>query len=46
MEGYRSVWAERLDRMQSYVEQLHAEAERGSKKRKRALSKSAVKARR
>ena len=46
MEEYRSFWGERLDRMQSYVERLHAEAERGSKKRKRSVSKRAVKARR
>src|SRR5438445_7280121 len=46
MEEYRSVWAERLDRMQSYVEHLHAEAERGSKTRKKAASKKSVKVRR
>ena len=46
MEEYRSVWAERLDRMQSYVEGLHAEAERGSKKKSKAASKKGLKARR
>jgi DNA-binding transcriptional ArsR family regulator len=34
MEHYRRFWAESLDRMQSYVEQLHAEAERGAKRGK------------
>jgi DNA-binding transcriptional ArsR family regulator len=34
MEHYRRFWAESLDRMQSYVEQLHADAERTAKRRK------------
>jgi DNA-binding transcriptional ArsR family regulator len=34
MEHYRRFWAESLDRMQSYVEELHAEAERTAKRRK------------
>jgi DNA-binding transcriptional ArsR family regulator len=34
MEHYRKFWAESLDRMQSYVEQLHAEAERSVKQKK------------
>ena len=38
MEHYRKFWAESLDRMQSYVEQLHAEAERNAK-RKKVVSK-------
>jgi DNA-binding transcriptional ArsR family regulator len=46
MEEYRSVWAERLDRMQNYVERLHAKAERGSKKRRKTPSRKGVKARR
>lgn len=33
MEGYRQLWEVRLDRMQSYVERLHAEATRSSKKK-------------
>jgi DNA-binding transcriptional ArsR family regulator len=32
MEEYRGIWEARLDRMQSYVEALHAEAKRSSKK--------------
>jgi len=32
MEEYRGIWEMRLDRMQSYVEALHAEAKRSSKK--------------
>lgn len=34
MEHYRKFWAESLDRMQSYVEQLYAEAERNAKRKK------------
>jgi DNA-binding transcriptional ArsR family regulator len=34
MEYYRRFWSESLDRMQVYVEQLQAEAERGAKKKK------------
>jgi DNA-binding transcriptional ArsR family regulator len=44
MEEYRDLWGARLDRMQSYVEALHAEAERNSKKdrtRKRAKKSAA-----
>jgi len=33
MEDYRQFWEVRLDRMQSYVERLHAEANRSSKKK-------------
>lgn len=33
MEGYRQLWEVRLDRMQSYVERLHAEAKRSSNKK-------------
>ena len=33
MEDYRQFWEVRLDRMQSYVERLHAEAKRSSKKK-------------
>jgi len=33
MEDYRQLWEVRLDRMQSYVERLHAEANRSSKKK-------------
>ena len=36
MEFYREFWSERLDRMQQYVEQLHAEARRGTKRKKAA----------
>jgi len=32
MEEYRGIWEARLDRMQSYVEALHADAKRNSKK--------------
>lgn len=46
MEEYRSIWGERLDRMQSYVERLHAEAERGSKKGRKTASKKRLKTRR
>ena len=34
MEDYRRFWEERLDRMQSYVERLHAEAVRGANRKK------------
>jgi len=34
MEEYRGIWEARLDRMQSYVEALHAEAQGSSKKGK------------
>ena len=34
MEEYREIWGARLDRMQSYVEALHAESQRSSKKGK------------
>ena len=34
MEEYRGIWEARLDRMRNYVEALHAEAQRGSKKGK------------
>jgi DNA-binding transcriptional ArsR family regulator len=43
MEEYRSVWAGRLDRMQSYVERLHAEAERGADKATKTRTKEARK---
>ena len=33
MEDYLQLWELRLDRMQSYVERLHAEANRSSKKK-------------
>jgi DNA-binding transcriptional ArsR family regulator len=33
MEDYRQFWEVRLDRMQSYVERLHAEAKRSSKQK-------------
>jgi len=32
MEEYRGIWETRLDRMQSYVEALHAETKRSSQK--------------
>jgi len=35
MEEYRGIWEARLDRMHSYVEALHAEAQGSSKKGKR-----------
>jgi DNA-binding transcriptional ArsR family regulator len=35
MEHYRKFWSASLDRMQSYVEQLHAEMERGTKQKKK-----------
>jgi DNA-binding transcriptional ArsR family regulator len=35
MEFYRKFWSASLDRMQSYVEQLHAEMEREAKQKKR-----------
>src|SRR5215468_3429120 len=34
MEEYRGIWEARLDRMQSYVEALHAESQRSSRKGK------------
>jgi DNA-binding transcriptional ArsR family regulator len=34
MEEYRRFWAESLDQMQAYVEQLHAEAERSTRREK------------
>ncbi len=40
MVFYRKFWGESLDRMQEYVERLHAEAERSMKKRKKAVKKS------
>jgi DNA-binding transcriptional ArsR family regulator len=40
MEEYREIWGARLDRMQSYVEALHAEAKRSSKKKDRAKKKA------
>ena len=43
MELYRRFWSERLDRMQQYVEQLHAESQRGTKRKK--VKKSAKKRR-
>src|SRR5205809_1584711 len=46
MEEYRSIWGERLDRMQSYVERLHAESERSSKKAKKTASKKRLRRRR
>ena len=45
MEEYRSIWEARLDRMQNYVERLHAVAGRGSSGNKRA-EKKGLKARR
>jgi DNA-binding transcriptional ArsR family regulator len=44
MEFYREFWTKSLDRMQQYVEQLHAESQRGSK-RKKAVKKSGKKRR-
>jgi DNA-binding transcriptional ArsR family regulator len=35
MEHYRKFWSASLDRMQSYVEQLHAEMERGTTQKKK-----------
>jgi Predicted transcriptional regulators len=32
MEEYRGIWETRLDRMQSYIEALHAETKRSSQK--------------
>ena len=46
MEEYRSIWGERLDRMQSYVERLHAQSERSSKKAKKTASKKRFRTRR
>ena len=39
MEYYRRFWAESLDRMQEYVERLHAESQRGTKGKKAARKK-------
>jgi DNA-binding MarR family transcriptional regulator len=44
MEFYRRFWAESLDRMQQYVEQLHAETQRATRRRK-ATKKSGKKRR-
>jgi hypothetical protein len=38
MEDYRRFWEERLDRMQSYVEKLHAE--QLNAKRKKVVKKA------
>jgi DNA-binding transcriptional ArsR family regulator len=40
MEEYRKFWAESLDRMQIYVEQLHAETQRETKGNKTGKGKS------
>ena len=46
MEEYRSIWGERLDRMQSYVERLQAQSERSSKKAKKTASQKRFRTRR
>jgi DNA-binding transcriptional ArsR family regulator len=42
MEEYRGIWEARLNRMQSYVEALHAESKRSSKKVTRKKAKKAA----
>jgi DNA-binding transcriptional ArsR family regulator len=42
MEHYRRFWSASLDRMQSYVEQLHAQMERSAKQKKPMKSRKEV----
>jgi DNA-binding transcriptional ArsR family regulator len=45
MEYYKNFWAPRLDRMQSYVEQLHAQMEQAAKQKKAKKGKDVGKKR-